>query len=108
MRSGCSVQPTAFTKRKPCTEARSSPIFLEKDSSMPRSIRTFTVLPHLPERLQSLQKLAYNLWWCWNHDAVALFRRIDAELFEAVDHNPVKLLGKVNQARYEELQEDDG
>jgi starch phosphorylase len=87
---------------------RGSPFFPEKDSSMPRSIRTFTVLPHLPERLQSLQKLAYNLWWCWNHEAVALFRRIDAEGFEAVDHNPVKLLSKVSQARYEQLQEDDG
>ena len=74
----------------------------------PRSIRTFTVLPHLPERLQALQKLAYNLWWCWNPEAVALFRRIDADIFEAVDHNPVKLLSKVSQARLQELEEDDG
>src|SRR5262245_28031080 len=73
-----------------------------------RPIRTFTVLPHLPERLQALQKLAYNLWWCWNPEAVALFRRIDAEVFEAVGHNPVKLLSKVDQARLEELLEDDG
>ena len=63
-----------------------------------RPIRTFTVLPHLPERLQALQKLAYNLWWCWNPEAVALFRRIDAEGFEALDHNPVKLLSKVEHA----------
>ena len=42
-----------------------------------RPLRTFTVLPHLPKRLQGLQKLAYNLWWCWNHDAIWLFRRID-------------------------------
>lgn len=74
----------------------------------PRSIRTYTVLPHLPERLQALQKLAYNLWWCWNPEAVALFRRIDAELFEAVDHNPVKLLSRVNQERFHALEEDDG
>ena len=49
---------------------------------MNRSIRTFTVLPHLPERLQALHKLAYNMWWCWSHEAVSLFRRIDDELFE--------------------------
>src|SRR5437867_2263394 len=73
-----------------------------------RPIRTFTVLPHLPERLQALQKLAYNLWWCWNPEAVALFRRIDAEGFEALGHNPVKLLSKVDQARLEELLDDDG
>src|SRR5207245_3379386 len=81
---------------------------LGKDADMPsRSIRTFTVLPHLPERLQSLQKLAYNLWWCWNHEAVALFRRIDADIFETFDHNPVKLISRVSQSRLQELESDD-
>jgi starch phosphorylase len=73
-----------------------------------RPIRTFTVLPKLPARLQPLQKLAYNLWWCWNHEAVSLFRRIDADLFEAVEHSPVKLLGATDQARFEQLLHDDG
>ncbi len=50
-----------------------------------RSLRTFAVLPHLPERLQALQKLAYNMWWCWNHEAVSLLRRIDDDLFDAVE-----------------------
>jgi starch phosphorylase len=75
---------------------------------MGRSIRTFTVLPHLPQRLQALQKLAYNLWWCWNHEAVALFRRVDADAFDAVEHSPVKLLGAIDQARLEQLLNDDG
>ncbi len=75
---------------------------------MGRPIRTFTVLPHLPERLQALQKLAYNLWWCWNHEASALFRRIDVELWDAVEHSPVKLLGALDQARVEQLLHDDG
>ncbi len=73
-----------------------------------RSLRTFTVSPHLPERLQALNKLAYNMWWCWNHEAVALFRRIDADLFEKLDHSPVKLLGAIDQARLDELVKDDG
>src|SRR5215813_8296573 len=73
-----------------------------------RPIRTFTVLPHLPERLQALQKLAYNLWWCWNHEAGALFTRIDADLFEHLDSSPVKLLGAIDQARLEQLLRDDG
>jgi starch phosphorylase len=73
-----------------------------------RSIRTFTVLPHLPERLQALQKLAYNLWWCWNHEAVSLFRRIDEDQFAAVENSPVKLLGAIEQSRLELLQRDDG
>ena len=66
-------------------------------------IRTFTVLPRLPERLQALHKLAYNLWWCWHHEAVFLFRRLDPDLFEAVEHSPVKLLGAIDQARLEQL-----
>src|SRR5579871_2049216 len=73
-----------------------------------RPIRTFTVLPHLPERLQALQKLAYNMWWCWNHEASALFRRIDVEAWESLDHSPVKLLGALDPTRVEQLLHDDG
>ena len=29
-----------------------------------------------------MQELAYNLWWCWNHDAISLLRRIDEKTFE--------------------------
>src|SRR5258708_13538719 len=73
-----------------------------------RSIRTFTVLPHLPERLQALHKLAYNTWWCWNHEAVSLFRRIDDDLFHEVENSPVKLLGAIDQAYLEQQLHDDG
>jgi starch phosphorylase len=73
-----------------------------------RSIRTFTVLPYLPKRLQALQKLAYNMWWCWNHDAISLFRRVDDDLFNAVENSPVKLLSAIDQNRLEQLLRDDG
>ncbi len=75
---------------------------------MSRPIRTFTVLPHLPPQLQALQKLAYNMWWSWNHEAVALFNRIDADLFDQLDDSPVKLLGAIDQNRLEQLLRDDG
>jgi len=73
-----------------------------------RPIRTYTVLPHLPGRLAALQQLAYNLWWCWNHEAVSLFRRIDDERYDRGDNSPVKLLSAINQERLEELLRDDG
>jgi starch phosphorylase len=73
-----------------------------------RRIRTFTVLPNLPERLQPLHRLAYNLWWCWNHDAIFLFRRIDDDLFTALEHSPVKLLGALDQRKVSQLLADDG
>src|ERR1700722_10694842 len=75
---------------------------------MARPFRTFTILPHLPERLQALHKLAYNMWWCWHHDAVSLFRRIDDDLFNTLDDSPVKLLGATDQTRLEQLLQDDG
>src|SRR5262245_25291705 len=75
---------------------------------MARPLRTFTVLPRLPERLQALHKLAYNMWWCWHQEAIALFRRVDVELFSALEQSPVKLLGALDQKRLEHLLEDDG
>jgi starch phosphorylase len=74
----------------------------------PRSLRTFTVLPRIPPRLEALSRLAYNLWWSWNHDAIALFRRIDSDLWETVEHSPVKLLGAIDQSRLEAFVDDDG
>src|SRR5580698_9474760 len=73
-----------------------------------RQFRPYTVLPHLPPRLQALHKLAYNMWWCWNPNTVAMFRRVDADLFEAVENSPVKLLSGVDQGRLEQLLHDDG
>jgi starch phosphorylase len=73
-----------------------------------RPLRTFTVLPHLPGRLQGLQRLAYNLWWCWNHEAISLFRRIDDTLFDQLDSSPIKLISTVGQDRLDQLLRDDG
>ncbi|HMO34446.1 MAG TPA: alpha-glucan family phosphorylase [Gemmatales bacterium] len=71
-------------------------------------IQTFAVAPSLPPRLKALGRIAYNLWWCWNPEAVALFARIDPELWDVVDHSPVRLGGLVSQASLQELTEDAG
>src|SRR5262245_13135624 len=73
-----------------------------------RPLRTFTVLPHVPAKLQHLRDLAYNLWWTWNPDAVALFRRIDSDLYEKVENSPIRLLSETPQSRFEQLEQDDG
>jgi starch phosphorylase len=41
------------------------------------------------------------LRWAWNHDALTLFRRLDSDLWETTDHNPVEMLGSIDQARLE-------
>jgi starch phosphorylase len=53
----------------------------------------------LPRRIRRLADLAYNLWWTWHHEAVRLYRRLDPELWEEIDHNPVTFLRRVGQAK---------
>lgn len=70
-------------------------------------IRTFTVVSFLPPQLQRLRELAYNLWWCWDHEALALFRRMDPDLWEETGHNPAKLLGTIRQEQLNALAADE-
>ncbi|MBK8915176.1 MAG: alpha-glucan family phosphorylase [Phycisphaerales bacterium] len=60
----------------------------------------------MPESLEPLRLLAHNLWWAWNPPATDLFRRLDPDLWEAVGHNPVALLGKIRQEKLEKAARD--
>ncbi len=71
-------------------------------------VKRLIVAPRLPEALQRLRELAYNLWWCWSPGAVALWRRLDADLWESTYHNPVRMLSSVPQERLEALAQDAG
>jgi len=73
-----------------------------------KPIKTVTVKATLPEKISDLQGLAYNLCWTWNHEAMDLFQRLSPELWEATDHNPVKMLGSIIQPRLDALAGDDG
>jgi starch phosphorylase len=68
-------------------------------------VQKFNVVPHIPEKLKPLVKIAYNLWWVWSAEAIELFRRLDVEIWREVGHNPIKLLGLVSQAQLEEAAE---
>ncbi|MHC4123260.1 MAG: alpha-glucan family phosphorylase [Planctomycetota bacterium] len=72
------------------------------------AVRSFIVLPALPEPLEDLERIARNMFWTWNPDFVGLFKRIDAKLWELCGHNPVKFLGSVSQHRLETLAENQG
>ncbi len=71
-------------------------------------IRQFAVVPSLPRKLEPLLDLACNLWWTWHPEAVRLFERIDANLWEQTHHNPVQLVGRCSQTRLDELAADEG
>jgi starch phosphorylase len=72
-----------------------------------KPIRTFSVVPSLPKQIEGLRKVAFNLRWCWSHESVELFRRLDRDLWETTGHNPVWLLGTIEQAKLEEAAKDD-
>lgn len=74
---------------------------------MIRPVATVEVTPKLPEKLQGLLELAYNLRWSWDHDTINLFRRLDRELWEQTEHNPVRMLGTIQQSKLEAAAEDD-
>jgi len=71
-------------------------------------LHRFTVVPSLHEELAALQRIAYNLWWCWEPEAIALFKRIDLELWRETRHNPVEMLGILQQATLDGLRADEG
>ncbi len=68
-------------------------------------IEKFHVVPYLPEKLKPLMKIAKNLWWVWNFEAIELFRRVDVDLWRECEHNPIKLLGAVSQMQLDEAAE---
>lgn len=69
------------------------------------TIKKFKVVPYLPEKLKPLMKIAMNMWWVWNFEAIELFRRLDVELWREVDQNPIKMLGNVSQNKLDEAAE---
>ncbi|HVC80317.1 MAG TPA: alpha-glucan family phosphorylase [Chloroflexota bacterium] len=56
--------------------------------------------------LPRLRELAYNLWWTWQPDAVALFRDLDPAQWDATEHRPLAALARVTPDRWAELARD--
>ena len=72
-----------------------------------KPIRTFSVIPALPPAIEGLRAIAYNLRWAWDHEAIELFRRLDGDLWETSGHNPVLMLGAIEQNKLEAAARDD-
>lgn len=70
------------------------------------SFKTISVVAQLPPPIERLAELAYNLWWSWNPHAQALYRDIDPDLWDSVNHNPVKFLRRVSQAKVARVAQD--
>ncbi|MDY6912925.1 MAG: alpha-glucan family phosphorylase [Planctomycetota bacterium] len=81
---------------------------LNKVNARMRPLRTFTIEPSMPDELSPLIEIAYNLWWSWHGDAQDLFRRLDPKGWEGSYHNPVAMLGRIDQKRLAQMAADEG
>ncbi len=54
---------------------------------------------HLPERINRLGELAYNLWWVWNPHGLRIYLQLDRRLWEKVNHNPIAFLHQVDKEK---------
>ncbi len=70
------------------------------------SIQKFVVTPNLPGPLEPLLGIARNVWWTWNVEAINLLRRVDPNLWDKFEGNPVAILGSLSAKRVAELQKD--
>ncbi len=64
------------------------------------------VFPTIPQRIERLHELAYNLWWTWNAEAQALYADIDPRLWQQVEHNAVRMLSEAAPERLNALAAD--
>jgi len=62
-------------------------------------IKSFRVVPTLPETLSPILSLAYNVWFSWNQQGLRLFQHMDRDLWEETGHNPVEMLSRISQGR---------
>ncbi|HML16279.1 MAG TPA: alpha-glucan family phosphorylase [Bryobacteraceae bacterium] len=66
-----------------------------------RPLKEFLVRPALPPALSRLSEIGVNLYWSWDHNLRAVFRRLDPVLWRASNMNPVVMLGRMPQATLE-------
>ncbi len=72
---------------------------IKADYSNTPQWKDMTVKSRLPEQLKCLNELAHNMWWSWNYEARNMFKSLDEQLYEEVEHNPVLLLERLNYDR---------
>src|SRR6476620_1676345 len=70
------------------------------------SSKTLTATSTIPTPLQALERLSWNYWWSWSSDGAGVYRDLDAELWDEIEHNPRLLLTKVSEYRLAEMATD--
>ena len=60
----------------------------------------------LPNPIERLNEIAYNLWWSWDQEARELFKQLDSDLWESTYQNPALMLANISQTRLWQLAND--
>lgn len=60
----------------------------------------------IPEKINRLPELAYNLWWSWTPLARNLFKRLDYTMWRRTQHNPVQMLQELTAEQFNAAAED--
>ena len=71
------------------------------------NVQIVYVSPNIPEPIRFLETLSRNIWWSWNPDAAALFRRIDASLWRDAGENALEFMRRLPQPTIAALAEDE-
>ncbi|MBR6466637.1 MAG: alpha-glucan family phosphorylase, partial [Desulfovibrio sp.] len=80
-------------------------IFMDQSSLTPL-LHAFTALTKLPKSVSRLRELGSNLWWCWHPECWPLFQRINPEVWESSNHNPLQCLEEASDQAFSELVSD--
>ncbi|MBQ0080634.1 MAG: alpha-glucan family phosphorylase [Alistipes sp.] len=94
----------SFEEETPVTDQIS--FVSQQVSSLKPSWQRVMVMKYLPERLQALEELSRNMWWCWTLGAREMFQYIDPKLWEEVGHNPIALIDKLSLEKMQSLEND--
>lgn len=70
-------------------------------------LQTFQVYPDIPKPLAFMEVLSRNLWWCWQRDAVELFRRVNPQVWRETGGNPIASASRISQEYLEDIAKDD-
>lgn len=65
-----------------------------------------TLQEKMPEKIDRLPEIAYNLWWSWTTTARGLFKRLDYPLWRSTQHNPVQMLQEIAADRLRQAAND--
>ncbi len=100
------VTATKLARTSSCRGGPAHPASVPATLAQVRALRSFTVRARLPQPLDPLRELAFNLRWAWDPRTRDLFRWVDPQLWETSFHDPVRVLSLVDRRRLEQLSAD--